>query len=97
MSEPLIHLLLDLFRDQVDDPAPVATADYIDASMNFEEMDYEAYRLRLHHIRLPDSLLITQVERHPDESDNAKLRAFFQKMKRRVPLRPLCQCAVNAP
>ncbi len=82
MSETLVQHLLDLLRDQVDEPPPVATADYIDASMNFEELDYEPYRLRLHHIQLHDSLLVTRVENHPDEGDNKKLTAFFDRITR---------------
>ena len=82
MSGTIVQHLLDLLRDHVDDPPPVATAEHIDASMNFEELDYEPYRLRLHHIQLPDSLLVTRVDRHPDERDNKKLAAFFERIAR---------------
>ena len=82
MSIPVAGLLLDLLRDHFDDPAPVATADYIDASMSFEQLEYEPYRLRLHLIQLRDSLLITRVEKHPGEPENRQLSAFFGKMKR---------------
>jgi hypothetical protein len=88
MSEPLVNVLFQLFRDQVDDPAPEVTADYMDASMNFEEIDYENYRLRCQLIRLADSLLITSVDKHPEEGDNSKLRAFFNKMKRLFRIEP---------
>ena len=88
MSAQLVGLLLDLFRDHNDDPAPVATADHIDASMNFEELDYEPYRLRLHHIQLHDSFLITRIEQHPDEPVNQRLKAFFGKLKRSLLFTP---------
>jgi hypothetical protein len=82
MSVPLVGLLLDLLRDHLDDPAPVATADYIDASMSFEQLEYEPYRLRLQLIQLRNFLLITRVEKHPGEPENRQLSAFFGKMKR---------------
>ena len=94
MSVPLVGLLLDLLRDHLDDPAPVATADYIDASMSFEQLEYEPYRLRLHLIQLRDSLLITRVEKHPGEPENRQLSAFFGKMKRYLILRSIITCAV---
>jgi hypothetical protein len=95
MSEPLVRLLLDLFRDHIDDPAPTATVDYIDASLNFEEIDYEPYRLRFHLIRLRNSALITSMERHPDEPENRRLGAFFGRIKRCLLRRSLnCQLAV---
>jgi hypothetical protein len=82
MSKPLVNVLLEIIRDQVDDPAPEVTSDYMDVCITFEEIDYENYRLRCQHIQLADSLLITSVEKHPEERDNSKLRAFFNKMKR---------------
>ena len=88
MSEPLVNVLFELFREQVDDPAPVVTADYMDVCMNFEEIDYENYRLRCQLIRLTDSLLITSVDKHPEEADNSKLKAFFNKMKRLFRIKP---------
>ena len=51
MSEPLVNVLFELFRNQVDDPAPEVTADYMDACMNFEEIDYENCRLRCQYMR----------------------------------------------
>ena len=90
MSRPLIELIVELFRDHVDDPAPVATADYIDASVNYEELDYEPYMFRLHFIPLPDSVLITSVEKHPDQKDTSETAALFTRLnrefKRLVPL-----------
>ena len=53
MSRPLIDLVVELFREYVDDPAPVATADYIDGSVNREDLNYAAYRFRLHFLILP--------------------------------------------
>jgi hypothetical protein len=62
MSGPLIDLIVELFREYVDDPAPVTTADYIDGSVNCEDLNYAAYRFRQHFMPLPDSVLITSVE-----------------------------------
>jgi hypothetical protein len=84
MSRPLIELIVELFRDHVDDPAPVATADYIDASVNYEELDYEPYMFRLHFIPRPDSVLVTSVERHPTQKEAPVLAAMFSKFRRLV-------------
>jgi hypothetical protein len=84
MSRPLIELIVELFRDHVDDPAPVATADYIDASVNYEELDYEPYMFRLHFIPRPDSVLVTSVERHPTQKEAPVLAAMFSKFHRPV-------------
>ena len=94
MSAALVGLLLDLLRDHLDDPAPVATADYIDASMSLEQLDYEPYRLRLHLIQLRDSVLVTSVEKHPGEPENRQLNAFFGKFKRYLLSGSICMCAV---
>ena len=90
MSGPLIDLIVELFREYVDDPAPVATAEYIDGSVNYEDLSYAAYRFRLHFIPLPDSVLITSVEKHPDQKDTSETAALFTRLnrefKRLVPL-----------
>jgi len=102
MSAPTALHLRDILLDHCEDPPPVVTAEYIDASLTVEELDrnydpYQSltlpskpricidsahrYRLRLHYIQLPDSLLVTLVDKHPDAKNTPLSKAFIDRIK----------------